>query len=50
MPYDIRRKGEKWVTYNKETGETKGTHDSRDKAVAQMRLLYGVKGGMKPRK
>jgi len=50
MPYDIRQKGDKWVTYNKETGDVKGTHDSREDAVKQMRLLYGVEGGMKPRK
>ena len=48
MPYEIRRKGDQWVTYNKETGDVKGTHDSRDKAVKQMRLLYMVKSEKEP--
>lgn len=48
MPWDIRRKGDKWVTYNSETGEVSGTHDSRKKAVKQMRLLYMVKSGKEP--
>ena len=47
MPYDIRKKGDKWVTYNKDTGDVKGTHDSREGALKQMRLLYHVKGGGK---
>lgn len=48
MPYDIRKKGSKWETYNKDTGEVKGTHVSREKAVKQMRLLYMVKSGKEP--
>ena len=47
MPYDIRKKGDKWQTYNKDTGDVKGTHDSREDALRQMRLLYHVKGGGK---
>ena len=34
MPYDIN----------------KGGSDTKEEAVAQMRLLYGVEHGMKPRK
>lgn len=49
MPYAVRKKGEKWLTVNSETGEVKGTHDSKQKAVAQLRLLYGVEHGMTPR-
>jgi len=49
MPYDIRKQGDNWVTYNKDSGDVKGKHKSRAKAVAQMRLLYGVEGGMKVR-
>lgn len=48
MPYDIRKQGNKWVTYNKETGDIKGTHSSRADAVKQMRLLYMVEEGHKP--
>ena len=49
MPYAVKERGDKWITYNKDTGKTKGTHSSRAKAMSQMRLLYGVKHGMKPR-
>jgi len=49
MPYKIEKRGNKWVTVNKDTGDVKGTHDSREKAVKQMRLLYGVEHGMKVR-
>ena len=45
MPYDISKRGNKWVTYNKDTGDVKGTHDSREAALKQMRLLYHVKHG-----
>lgn len=45
MPYAIRKKGNRWVTYNKDTGDVKGTHDSKEKAMKQMRLLYHVKSG-----
>jgi hypothetical protein len=48
MPYKVKKRGSKWVTVNTETGDVKGTHDSEHKAVAQMRLLYGIEGGMKP--
>ena len=50
MPYAVRKKGNKYVTVNKDTGQVKGTHTSKKKAVSQMRLLYGIKHGMKPRK
>lgn len=50
MPYGIKKQGSKWITYNKDTKKVKGTHDSYKKAVAQMRLLYGVEHGMVPRK
>ena len=49
MPYGIKQENGKWITYNKDTGDVKGTHDSREKAVKQMRLLYGVEHGMKVR-
>jgi len=50
MPYSIRKQGDKWITYNSETGDVKGRHDSREKAVKQMRLLYMVGHGGKPTK
>ena len=42
MPYKIIHKGNKHIVINKETGKVKGTHDAMHKAMAQMRLLYGV--------
>lgn len=45
MPYAVRKRGNQWVTINKETGDVKGTHSSREKALAQMRLLYHVESG-----
>jgi len=43
MPYGVRKDGNKWITYNTETGDVKGTHDTKEKAQKQMRLLYMVK-------
>lgn len=45
MPYEIVKSGDKWLVKNKETGKIKGRHTSREKAVAQMRLLYGIESG-----
>ena len=50
MPYAVHKRGEKWVTINSETGDVKGTHDTRDKAMKQMRLLQMVEHGGTPRK
>ena len=50
MPYEVRKKGSKWGTYNKQTGELRGMHDSEEKAHAQMRLLYAIEHGWKPKK
>lgn len=49
MPYQIRKKGSKWVVEHKD-GTKVAEHDSEEKAKAQMRLLYGVEGGMRVRK
>ncbi len=40
MPFDIRRKGDKWEVYNTDTGESKGESDTEDKAKAHMAALY----------
>lgn len=50
MPYKIVEKKGKYHVINTETGEDKGGSDTREKAIAHLRLLYGVEGGMKPRK
>lgn len=47
MPYKVVEKKGKFHVVNKETGEDKGASESREKAVAHMRLLYGVGHGMK---
>jgi len=48
MPYAVRKRGNKWVVINKETGKVKGTHDTKEKAISQMRLLYGIEHGWTP--
>jgi hypothetical protein len=50
MPYKIEKRGDKYVVVNEETGDVKGTHDTKEKAVAQMRLLYGIEHGWEPSK
>ena len=51
MPYDIKKRNNKWVVVNKNNGKVKGTHDSELKAIKQMRLLYAVEsGGFKSKK
>lgn len=47
MPYEVVKSGNKWLTKNKATGEVKGTHASREKAMSQMRLLYSLEGSQK---
>ena len=50
MPYDIEKKGNEWVVKNSKTGKIHGTHDSKEKALRQMKLLYGIEKGWKPTK
>lgn len=50
VPYKIVEKKGKFHVINTETGEDKGASDSREKAIAHMRLMYGVEHGMKVRK
>ena len=49
MPYQIVKKGEKWEVINKDTRKSHGKHDSKEKAMKQMRLLHGIENGMKVR-
>ncbi len=48
MPYEIEERKGKWHVVNKATGEDKGGPDTRERAVAYMRLLNGVEHGWKP--
>ena len=40
MPWDVEKRGDEWVTFNKETGDIKGRHKSRAKANAQLQALF----------
>jgi len=48
MPYEIYREKGKFCVRNKSTGESKGCSSSEHEAIAHLRVLYGVEGGMKP--
>ena len=48
MPYGIRKSGNKFKVVNKNTGNVKGTHNTRSSAEKQRRLLEGIKHGWKP--
>jgi len=48
MPYAIRKRDDKFVVINTDTGHVKGTHASRAKAQLQINLLRGVEHGWKP--
>ncbi len=50
MPWDIKRQGNKWATYNTDTGKVNGLHDTREKAIKQLRLLYMWKNDKEPNK
>jgi hypothetical protein len=40
MPYEIRKKGDKWCVHNKDTGESKGCSDSEKMAKKHMDAMY----------
>ncbi|MBA7499057.1 hypothetical protein ES704_01796 [subsurface metagenome] len=48
MPYDIEKRGEKWVVFNTETKAVKGRHDSKIEAQRQINLLRGIEAGWEP--
>ena len=48
MPYAIVKRKRKFAVVNLDTGETKGTHDSREGAQKQVNLLRGIEHGWKP--
>lgn len=47
-PYEIKKKGDKFVVARMDTGAIKGTFDSREAALKQFRLLEGIEHGWKP--
>lgn len=51
MPYALERWGNKAIVTNTQTGHHFSTSPiPLANAKAQLRLLYGIEGGMKPRK
>lgn len=51
MPYAIRKEGDNYVVYNKDTEEIKATHeppDAKEKAERQIHLLNAVEHGWEP--
>jgi hypothetical protein len=40
MPYDMQRRGNRWVVIKKTTGEVVGTHPNRRKAKKHLSALY----------
>ncbi len=48
MPYATRKRGDKFVNINTETGDVKGTFASKEKAQKQLNLLQGIKHGWVP--
>ena len=50
MPYELIKKGTGYVVKNKETGKEHSKKPlPKQRAEAQMRLLYGIESGMIPR-
>lgn len=47
MPYKVIEKNGKWLTINSDTGHVKGSHESKEKAMKQLRLLYMIEKGWK---
>jgi hypothetical protein len=48
MPYAIEQRGSKFVVVNKETGDVKGRHATKEKAQRQINLLRGIEHGWEP--
>ena len=48
MPYSLRKRDGKWAVVNTDTGNVKGTHESKPKATRQLNLLRAVKHGWRP--
>ncbi len=48
MPYKVEKKGNKYFVINMASGKVKGTHMTKEKAQAQMKLMQGIEHGWKP--
>lgn len=40
MPYEITKKGKKFILSNRDTGRVVAAHDTKKKAVKQMQAIY----------
>lgn len=40
MPYGIKKIGDHWIVFNKDTGRSLGRHQSKTKAVKQLAALH----------
>ena len=40
MPYAVHKRGDKYVVVKKDDGKVMGTHESLEKARAQIRAIY----------
>ncbi len=40
MPFKIKRQGDKYLVISQDSGRVLGTHNTKTKAVAQLRALY----------
>ena len=47
-PWSVVKRGSRWAVVKNSTGAVKAMHDSKEKAMAQLRLLEGVEHGWKP--
>ncbi|KKN82245.1 hypothetical protein LCGC14_0310580 [marine sediment metagenome] len=48
MPFALQKRGDVWKVVNTDTGQVKGTHESKIKGQRQLNLLRGIKHGFKP--
>lgn len=42
MPYKVEHHGDQWEVKNEDTGDVKGTHETKEEAERQMRLLNAI--------
>jgi hypothetical protein len=48
MPYEVRSEGSQHCVYNKQTGDKKACHATKEEAEKQLHLLEGIEHGWKP--
>ena len=47
MPYSVVKHGTGYAVINNITGKVHAKHTTKEKAMAQVRLLHGIDAGMK---